>query len=124
VAAEVIELADTLIRRARHPRLMLWVAWLVINADGGISDDESLLFQRLTRLARERHQVEDEQLANVVTIEPDDVWRRVDDEPGELAEVVDAAESVGDVDGDLNVHEKVVIAELRDRCLRRQTPRD
>ncbi|MEU4446487.1 hypothetical protein AB0K14_34560 [Actinosynnema sp. NPDC050801] len=53
--AEMIELADTLIRRARHPRLMLWVAWLVINANGGIFDDESLLFQRLTRLARERH---------------------------------------------------------------------
>lgn len=30
--AEVIELADTLIRRTRRPRLMLWVAWLVINA--------------------------------------------------------------------------------------------
>ncbi|WP_156755843.1 hypothetical protein [Actinokineospora pegani] len=43
--AEVIELADTLVRRTRHPRLMLWVAWLVINADGPISDTERLLFQ-------------------------------------------------------------------------------
>ncbi|MCX5261767.1 hypothetical protein OOK27_47895 [Streptomyces canus] len=71
--AKVIELADTLIRRTRHPRLMLWVAWLVINADGEIADAESLLFQRLTRLVRERHQVDDEQLANVVTIDPDEV---------------------------------------------------
>ncbi|WP_447004073.1 hypothetical protein ACRAKI_31230 [Saccharothrix isguenensis] len=119
--AEVIELADTLIRRTRHPQLMLWVAWLVINSDGTIADAESLLFQRLTRLARERHQVDDEQLANVVTLEPDEVWRRIDAEPGDLGDVVDAAERVGAVDGDLNAHEKAVIAELRDRCLR-QTP--
>ena len=119
--AEVIELADTLIRRTRHPQLMLWVAWLVINADGRIADDETLLFQRLTRLARERHQIDDEQLANVVTIEPDEVWRRVDAEPSDLSDVVDAAERVGAVDGDLNVHEKAVIDELRDRCRRRQT---
>ncbi|MFI2215050.1 hypothetical protein [Streptomyces sp. NPDC020141] len=117
--AEVIELAETLIRRTRHPRLMLWVAWLVINADDEISDAERLLFQRLTRLARERHQVDDEQLADVVTIDPDEVWHRVDAEPGDLSDVVHVAERVATVDGDLNTHEKAVIAELRDRCRRR-----
>ena len=61
---------------------MLWVAWLVINADGNITDAESLLLQQLTRLARERHQVNDEQLANVVTIDPHEVWHRIDAEPG------------------------------------------
>jgi uncharacterized protein (DUF697 family) len=117
--AAVIELADTLIRRTQHPQLMLWVAWLVINADGKIADAERLLFQWLTRLARERHQVDDEQLANVVNIDPDEVWHRIDAEPGDLSDVVDAAERVGAVDGDLNEHEKAVIAELRDRCQRR-----
>lgn len=117
--AEVIELADTLTRRTRHPRLMLWVVWLVINADGKITDAERLLFQRLTRFARERHQVDDEQLANIVTIDPDEVWHRIDSEQGNLSDVVDAAERVGAVDGDLNAHEKAVIAELRDRCQRR-----
>ncbi|SFR03646.1 hypothetical protein SAMN04488564_102363 [Lentzea waywayandensis] len=116
--AEVIELAETLIRRTRHLRLMLWVAWLVINADGKITDAERLLFQRLTRLARERHQVNDEQLANVIDIDPDEVWHRVSAETGDLSDVVDAAERVGAVDGDLNAHEKAVIAELQDRCRR------
>lgn len=117
--AEVIELADTLVRRTRHPRLMLWVAWLVINADGKIADTESLLFRQLTRLARERHQVDDERLAHVVTIDPADVWERIDAESGDLSDVVDAAERVATVDGDLNAQEKALIAELRYRCERR-----
>jgi tellurite resistance protein len=117
--AEVIELADTLIRRTRHPRLMLWVAWLVINADGKLADAESLLFQQLTRLARERHQVDDEQLASVVNIDPDEVWHRIDAEPGDLSDVVCAAERVAAVDGDLNTHERAIIAELRNRCQQR-----
>ncbi|UFR04451.1 hypothetical protein KBP30_26270 [Streptomyces sp. Go40/10] len=116
--AEVIEVADTLVRRTRHPRLMLWVAWLVINADGTMADSEVLLFQWLTRLARERHQVDDEQLANVVTIDPAEVWQRIDAEPGDLGDVVDAAERVAAVDGEPNTREKAVIAELRDRCRR------
>lgn len=117
--AEVIELADTLIRRTLHPRLMLWIAWLVINADGEITDAESLLFQHLTRLARERHRVDDEQLANVVNIDPDEVWHRLDAEPGDLNDVVHTAGRVASVDGDINAHEKAVIDELRDRCQRR-----
>ncbi|WP_405724227.1 TerB family tellurite resistance protein [Streptomyces sp. NBC_00028] len=117
--AGVIELADTLIRGTRHPRLMLWVAWLVINADGKITEAESLLFHRLTRLARERHQIDDEELANVVNIDPDEVWRRIDAEPGDLHDVVEAAERVAAADGDLNPHEKAVVDELRDRCRRR-----
>ncbi len=117
--AEVIELADTLIRRTQHPRLMLWVAWLVINADGKIADAESMLFQHLTRLARDHHQVDDEQLANVVTIDPNEVWHRIDAEPGDLSDVIHAAERVATVDGDLNTHEKTVIDELQDRCQRR-----
>ncbi|MDX2395024.1 MULTISPECIES: hypothetical protein [unclassified Streptomyces] len=117
--AEVIELADTLIRRTRHPRLMLWVAWLVINADGKVTDAERLLFQQLTRLALERHQLHDEQLANVITIDPDDVWHRVDAEAGDLSDVLHAAERVATVDGDLNTQEEAVIAELRGRCRRR-----
>lgn len=116
--AEVIELADTLIRRTRHLRLMLWVAWLVINADGKITDAESLLFQRLTQLARERHQVDDKQLASVITIDPDEVWLRIDAEPGDLSDVVYAAERIATVDGDVNMHEKAIIAKLRDRCQR------
>ena len=77
-----------------------------------------MLFQQLTRLARERHQVNDEQLANVIDIDPDDVWQRLDAEPGDLSDVVYATERVATVDGDLNTHEKAVIAELRGRSHR------
>ncbi|GAA1376647.1 hypothetical protein [Catellatospora chokoriensis] len=116
--AEVIELADILVRRTRHLRLLLWVAWLVINADGTTTDAELLLFQRLARFARERHQVDEEQLADVVNFDPDDVWHRVEAEPGDLSDVVDAAERIATVDGDINALEKAVIAELRERCQR------
>jgi hypothetical protein len=114
----VIELADTLTRRTRHPRLMLWVAWLVISADNNNPGKKTTLFQHLTRLVRERHQVDDEQLARVVEIDPDEVWLRVDAEVGDLSDVVYAAERVAGVDGAINNHEKAVIAKLRERCNR------
>ncbi|MFF3527183.1 hypothetical protein ACFYX5_10960 [Streptomyces rubiginosohelvolus] len=95
------------------------MAWLVINADSKITDAEELLFKRLMQLARERHQVDDEELANVITIDPAEVWHRIDAESGDLSDVVYAAERVATVDGDLNTHERALIAELRDRCQRR-----
>jgi hypothetical protein len=117
--ARVIEVAETLIRRTRHPQLMLWVAWLVINVDATITDGETLLFRQLTRLAREQHQLTDENLARVIDINPVVVWRRVAAETGDLSDVIDAAEQVAAIDGSINAAEKDVIAELRDRCIRR-----
>ncbi|MEX5296249.1 hypothetical protein QYM41_13310 [Kocuria sp. CPCC 205268] len=114
--ARVIELAENLSEWSRHPQLMLWVAWLVIMADGKITDDEALLIRHLVRLVRDQHQVVDEQLARLVDIDPDKVWRRLDAEPGNLSDVVDAAERVATVDGAVNTREKAVIAELRERC--------
>lgn len=116
--ARVIELAEGMSERGRHPQLMLWVAWLVIRANPGISDDEALLMRHLVRLVRERHGVVDEQLAQVVDIDPAEVWRRVDAEPGDLGDVIDAAERVATVDGDVNSRERAVLAELRKRCRR------
>jgi len=118
--ARVIELAEGLSERSRHPQLMLWVAWLVImtNAKAKIADDEALLMRHLVRLVRERHEVVDEQLAQVVDIDPAEVWKRVDAEPGDLGDILDAAERVATVDGDVNSREKAVLAELRERCRR------
>ncbi len=45
-------------------------------------------------------------------------WKRVDAEPGDLGDVLDAAERVATVDGDVNSREKAVLAELRERCRR------
>ncbi|MFI2506768.1 hypothetical protein [Streptomyces sp. NPDC018972] len=118
--ARVIELAEGISERSRHPQLMLWVAWLVIraNANARIADDEALLMRHLVRLVRERHEVVDEQLAQVVDIDPAEVWKRVDAEPGDLGDVLDAAERVATVDGDVNSREKAVLDELRERCRR------
>ncbi|MGW4299538.1 hypothetical protein ACWEHT_07155 [Streptomyces sp. NPDC004646] len=116
--ARIIELAEGMSTRSRHPRLMLWVAWLVIRANNKIADDETLLMRHLVRLVRERHDVVDEQLANLVDIDHVEVWRRIDAEPGDLGDVLDAAERVATVDGDVDSREKAVLAELRERCRR------
>lgn len=118
--ARVIEIAEGISERSRHPQLMLWVAWLVLraNAKARIADDEALLMRHLVRLVRERHEVVDDRLANVVDIDPTEVWKRVDTELGDLSDVLDAAERVATVDGDVNSREKAVLAELRERCRR------
>ncbi|MEU1211311.1 TerD family protein [Streptomyces sp. NPDC005790] len=116
--ARVIELAEGLTKRCQHPQLMLWVAWLVVMADDKIADDETLLMRHLVRLVREQHQVVDEQLAHLVDIDPAEVWRRLDAEPGDLSDLLDVADRVATVDGDVDAREKAVIAELRERCRR------
>ncbi|MFE3107314.1 hypothetical protein ACFXKJ_24690 [Kitasatospora indigofera] len=116
--ARVIEIAEGLSGRSRHPELMLWVAWLVMAADRKKTDDESLLIRHLVRLVRDQHQVVDEQFARVVDIDPAEVWRRLDAEPGDLGDLLDVAERVATVDGPVNKFEGAVIAELRDRYCR------
>jgi hypothetical protein len=115
--ARVIELAESLSERSHHPQLMPWVAWLVIMADGKITDDEALLFRHLVRLLRDRHQVVDEQLAYVVDLDPSEVWRRLDAESGDdLSDILDAANRVAMVDGPVNTLERAIISQVQDRC--------
>ncbi|MEW2548611.1 TerB family tellurite resistance protein [Streptomyces sp. NPDC047002] len=114
--ARVVEVAEGLSRRSRHPQLMLWVAWLVISADGTMADDETQLIRHLVRLVHDRHQLVDEEFAHLVDIDPAEVWRRVDAEPGDLSDLLDAAERVAAVDGPVNARERAVISELRARC--------
>jgi len=114
--ARVIELAEGLSKRSQHPQLMLWVAWLVIMADRKIADDEALLFRHLVRLVRDQHQVVDEQLAHLVEVDPAEVWRRLDAEPGDLSDILDVANRVATVDGAVNARERAIISELQDRC--------
>jgi transcriptional regulator with XRE-family HTH domain len=120
--ARVIELAEGMSTRSQHPQLMLWVAWLVIMADRKIADDEALLIRHLVRLARDQHQVVDRQLAHLVDIDPAEVWRRLDAEPGDLSDILEAASRVATVDGAVNELERAVISELRDRCRRALRP--
>ncbi|HEX3680118.1 MAG TPA: hypothetical protein VHU90_10385 [Galbitalea sp.] len=116
--ARVIELAKNLSGRSRHPQLMLWVAWLVIKADDTISDEEALLIRHLVTLVKERHQVADEQLAQSVDIDAAEVWRRLDAEPGDVDDILDAARAVAAVDGKINTNERKLISELEDLCAR------
>ena len=113
--ARVIELAENLSERSQHPQLMLWVAWLVIMADGKIADEEALLIRHLVRLVRDQHEVVDEQLARLVDIDPAEVRRRLDAESGDLSDILDVANRVASVDGAVNALEKSVIAELHYR---------
>jgi tellurite resistance protein len=116
--ARVIELAENLMKRTQYPQLLLWVSWLVMTADGKSTDEETLLMQQLVRLARDKHQVVDQDLADLVDLDPADVWRRLDAEPGDLSELLDSAAKVAEVDGDLNKREQAVISQLRERCAR------
>jgi tellurite resistance protein len=114
--ARVLEVAENLSKRSQHPQLMLWVAWLVIMADGDISNDEALLMRHLVRLVHERHAVVDEELANVIDVDPADVWHRLDEESGDLSDLLDVAERVAVVDGSVNPQEKTILAELAHKC--------
>ncbi|WP_405789299.1 hypothetical protein [Streptomyces sp. NBC_01367] len=116
--ARVIELAEGLSKRSQHPQLMLWVAWLVITADQKITDDEALLMRHLVRLVRDQHQVVDEQFAHLVDVDPAEVWRRLDAEPGDVSDLLDVADRVAAVDGAVNARENAVISELQERCRR------
>lgn len=94
---------------------MLRVAWLVINSDSKISDDEALLMRLLARLARDRHQVVDDELARLVDVDAATVWHRIEHESGDLSDIVDAGTKVAEIDGKVNASERRVLAELTER---------
>ncbi|GAA2470920.1 hypothetical protein GCM10010406_03130 [Streptomyces thermolineatus] len=78
-------------------------------------------FGRATKALRAPLQcsaVVDEQLAHLVDIDPAEVWRRIDAEPGDLSDLLDVADRVAAADGAVNAREKAVISELRERCRR------
>lgn len=116
--ARVVEAAEKLLDASANTQLCLWVAWLVILADGKISDDEALLMRHLVRLAREVHDVADERLARVIELDPNDVWQLLDAETGDVSGLVDLAQRVAEIDGAISAKERRVIDELRGRCVR------
>ncbi|WP_299038507.1 hypothetical protein [uncultured Pseudokineococcus sp.] len=116
--ARVIEVAERLTEKSRHPQLLLWIAWLVVKADSKISDDEALLMRHLVQIVEARHQVVDEALARLVDVDAAEVWARVEAEPGNLQDIVDAATQVAEIDGAVNARERAVLSELQERCVR------
>lgn len=116
--AHLIEIATTLTAATRHPRSLLWVAWLVINADGKVSEDEATLYRHLVRHMEQQHAVSDGDLVRLIELDPNDVWRRLDAEEGDLGDLLDAARRIADVDGAANKKEKAVLRAVEERCLR------
>ena len=114
--AHIIELARKLTELTRHPHLLLWVAMIIILADGKSTDQEAFLLKHLVIQLRERHQVDDEEFANTITFDPAEVWLRVQAEPGDKSDLLDTAESVAGVDGISNKKEQRAIADLKARC--------
>lgn len=113
--ARVLEVAERLLDRSRHPQTLLWVAWLVVQSDGKLSDDEALLLRHLTQLAFERHETLDEKLARVIDIDPEDVWARIEAEGDDLGDLVDASVAVAGIDGETNAKERAIIDEIQRR---------
>lgn len=116
--ARIIEVAEKLSRRTQHPRLLLWVAWLMTMADGKITEDETLLLRHLVRLVRDECDVVDDELERVVVLEPEEVWQRFEATEGDLVELVRAAERVAAIDEKVNAKERALLEEIRDRCER------
>lgn len=116
--ARIIQKAEALSRSATHPRLSLWVAWLVVRASDKITDDETTFMRHLVRLAFEHHQVVDDELARLITIEPEDVWQRLEAEVDDLDHLVKVAVQTAEVDGKATKRERAVIEEIRARCAR------
>lgn len=116
--ARVIESSRRIMEPSRHPQLVLWVAWLVVNADRRITDDEALMLRHLMIDARELHQVVDEQLAQTIDLDAGDVWRRIDGVDGDLNDVIEASRRVATIDGEVNELEQAVLDQIAERCRR------
>lgn len=116
----IVEVAERLVTRSMNPRLLLWVTWLVINSDGKSNDDETVLFQRLVRLIKERFEIEDEKLARVIDLDPADAWSLIAEAKGDLEDIVEASKAVAAIDGEINAKEQEMLDEVELRCHRKK----
>lgn len=60
----------------------------------------------------------DEQLAQLVAIDADEVWRRLDAEAEDLSDTLDVAKQVAEVNGVITKKERAVISAIEDRYRR------
>jgi uncharacterized protein (DUF697 family) len=112
--ARIIELVEKFSAQTADPSLTMWVAWYAVLADGHTSDDEALLLRHLARVIKERHGVVDDELARVIDFDPDDLWRRLDADGGDIEECIRLATRIAEVDGPMSAEELEAIQELRD----------
>lgn len=114
--AHIVEVAKSLAKQTKHPECLLWVAWLVTMADEKTSEDEANLLRHLACFLEERHRVIDDDLAQLITLDPDEVWQRLRAEDGDKSDLVMAAEKIAAIDGRVSSRERAVIAEIKRHC--------
>lgn len=114
--AGVREQARTLISRAPAHRATLWVAWLVIAADGKVNEAETTLMRHLISQMEMAHGIVDSELREVVNVEAEFVWKLVDDVPDRAGSLPRIGVAAAEVDGKINSAERKVLAELEQRC--------
>ena len=114
--ARIVEVARSLSMKTAHPQLLLWVTWIIISIDGTRSDDETALMRHLVRSVREDHGVVDDELSELIELQPAELWRRLDAESGDLGDLVKAAEEVAKIDGELNARERGLLHDLKLHC--------
>ncbi len=119
--ARIDETATSAVARTSHPSSLLWVAWMMVLADGKITDDESLFMRRLVEQLHDQHDISDEEFANVINLDVEDVWRRLDAEAGDVSDLIDVAVKTAEVDGTVHKLESAVIEELCERYGLRQS---
>lgn len=119
--ARLSEEASRLSEVTRHPALMLRVAWLMIMADGKISDDESLFFRLLVQTVERDHQVVDQELAEMIEIDSTVLWREIGESvDDDLEDIIDLSQRVAGIDGEPNKKERALLSEIENRCQRRR----
>lgn len=114
--AHTIEVANSLTKQTKHPEALLWVAWLVTMADKKTSENEANLLRHLARSLEEYHQVVDGDLARLITLDPEEVWRRLAAGDGDKSDLVAAATRVAEIDGRVSPREQAVIADIKRHC--------
>jgi len=114
--AHTIEVAKNLVKQTKHPECLLWVAWLVTMADEKTSEDEANLLRYLVRFLEEHHHVVDEDLAHLITLDPDEVWRRLGAEEGDKSDLMLAAQKIAEIDSRASAPEQAVITEIKRHC--------
>lgn len=114
--AHIIEVAKNLSKQTKHPECLLWVAWLVTMADNKTSEDEANLLRHLVRFLEQHHQVVDQDLAQLITLDPDEVWRRLAAEEGDMSDLIVAAEKIARIDGRMSSSERAVIDQVGRYC--------
>jgi tellurite resistance protein len=116
--AAIGEAARRMTERSTHHSELLWVLWLVIQADGVIHENERLLLAHVTTLVGDLD-VELEALAELrdtIELDQDKVWSTLAAAAGDLGAIYDAGVTAAAIDGKIHAKELAVLTRLSEYC--------